>query len=186
MLIWLFTPHFPFLRLIGIAQSNDYARGYTHMYISIYDKVKNKIFLTSPWVSKTFVLALDSIQDTGIEFLLHKNSYISVTTLSPNPHFYVVERFPVSQSSEAASRSLLLTSVLNGIYPFDFHFAQAVSLVESKSWCHSCIIPIWKKQHGHFAGWMVNFPLTLKGILFLIFLSFIWFLKKGKFPESFP
>lgn len=41
----------------------------------VYGKVKNKIFLFSVWVSKTFILPLDSSQDIGIEFLLHKKSY---------------------------------------------------------------------------------------------------------------
>ena len=48
-------------------------------------------------------------------------------------HFCVVKRFPVTQSSEAANKGLLLTLVLNGIYPFHFHVAQAVYLAVSKS-----------------------------------------------------
>lgn len=147
------------------------------MYTCIYAEVKIKIFLSSVWVSKPFILALDSSQDIGIEFLLHKKSYeISVATRSPNPHFYVVKRFPVAQCSEAANKGLLLTSVLNGIYAFNFHFAQAVSLIVSKSWCRSCITPIRKKQHGHSSRLDGEFPPhSQKNLISSIFIFHLFF-----------
>jgi len=45
---------------------------HTHIHMCVYAKVKNKIFLSLVWVSKIFILALDSSQDIGIEFLLRK------------------------------------------------------------------------------------------------------------------
>lgn len=72
-----------------------------------------------------------------------------MVTCSPKPHFCILKRFPVALSSEATNKVLLLTSVLKGVYPFDFHFAHAISLEVSKSWCDSSTTPIRKKQYGH-------------------------------------